>query len=191
MPMVRCFRGRVRLSRQSLRDLCHWRSLTRGDGRQLQPAAPTMALHTDAADLGYGGTLGIGMTPGAPGLWEAQDIWSAADRAQSITLRELRSVRLLLSRYFAAFVSDPRTRHILLHQDNQAVVHVVNAMVSASKPMMAELRKLQKTLQALGVQLHARWLPSAVNRFADALSRTWDPGDAQVSRRLLHSIREE
>lgn len=185
---IKCYNGRVRLSRQSLRDLQHWRCLTREDGRALQPAKPDLSLHTDAADLGYGGTLGPSMEPGARGLWEGQGIWTAADRAQSITLRELRSVRLLLVRSFADYVSDPRIRTLLVHQDNQAVVHVLNAMVSASRPMMAELRKLHAILRRLGVRLDARWLPSAVNRFADSLSRTWDPGDIQVSPRLSREI---
>lgn len=79
--MVHCFRGRVRLSRESLRDLQNWRAMTTGDGRELKHTAPTMGIHTDAVNLGYGDTLGRDIKPGAPGLWEAQDIWSAADRA--------------------------------------------------------------------------------------------------------------
>ena len=35
---------RVRLSRQSLRDLRYWRSLTRGEGRELRPCPPHMAM---------------------------------------------------------------------------------------------------------------------------------------------------
>lgn len=88
-------------------------------------------------------------------------------------------------------MSDPRTRHILLQQDNQAVVNIVNAMVSTSKPMMVELHKLQKTLQALGLQLCSRWIQSPVNRFADRLSQTLHPVDSRVYWRLLHSIKEE
>lgn len=59
-----------------------------------------------------------------------------------------------------------------MQEDNQAVVYVLNAMLSASRPMMLELRKLEVLLSAIGVKLEARWIPSAVNRFADALSRT-------------------
>lgn len=55
------------------------------------------------------------------------------------------------------------------------MVSVLNAMVSMSQVLMAELKKLQALLQALGVKIEALWLPSAVNRFADSLPRTWDP----------------
>lgn len=51
--IIRCFRGRVRLSRESLRDLQHWPSMTTGNGRKLKTTATTIALHTDATDLGY------------------------------------------------------------------------------------------------------------------------------------------
>ncbi|PXF49274.1 hypothetical protein BWQ96_00848 [Gracilariopsis chorda] len=147
-------------------------------------------MHSDAADVSYGGTLGTNMAHGSPGSWVAQGLWSAADCAKSITLRELRAVRLLLARSFAAYVSDRRIRRLLLHEDNQAGVYILNSMVSASPAMMAELRKLQKMLHALNVRLDARWIPSAVNRYADALSRTWDPGDVPVSQQLLASIQE-
>jgi hypothetical protein len=43
-----------------------------------------------------------------------------------------------------------------LHEYNQAVVHILNAMVSYSRPMTAELRRLEVTLRALGVRMEAR-----------------------------------
>lgn len=64
--------GRVRPSRQSLRDLRFWRRLTRGEGRELRPCKPDMALHSDAADVEWGNTLGPNIQPGSPGLWEGQ-----------------------------------------------------------------------------------------------------------------------
>jgi len=145
-------------------------------------------MHSAAADVGYGGTLGYNEEAGSPGLWEGRGFWTPSDRAQSINLRELRAVRLLLHWHFAAFVSDRQVRRILLHEDNQAVVDALKAMVSASKPMMIELRRLEVLLRVLGIRIEARWIPSAVNRFVDSLSRTWDPGDAQASETLLASI---
>lgn len=71
------------------------------------------------------------------------------------------------------------------------MVYVLNAMVSASKPVMAELRGLQRMMAAPGVTIESRWLPSAVNRYADALSRTWDPGDARATGSFLGSIWRE
>lgn len=42
-----------------------------------------------------------------------------------------------------------------------------------------------------GVKIEARWIPSAVNKFADSLSRTSDPGDARATDQLLRSIQTE
>lgn len=52
----RDLRGRVRLSHQSMRDLVSWKRIsgTELDGRPIQPIPPTAAMHTDAADMGYG-----------------------------------------------------------------------------------------------------------------------------------------
>ena len=61
-------------------------------------------------------------------------------------------------------------------------------MVLASKEMMVELRNIKELLRVLGVRLEARWIPSTVNRFANTLSRTWDPGDARAIDDLLRSI---
>jgi hypothetical protein len=116
---------KVRLSRQSLRDLAYWRSLTRGEGRDLHPLPADLTMQSDAADLGYGGTLGTCSEAGSPGLWEGRGLWQTAERAESITLRELKAVRLFLQRHFASYVAKADTRQILLHEDNQSVVHIL------------------------------------------------------------------
>jgi hypothetical protein len=67
-------------------------------------------------------------------------------------------------------------------------VHIHNAMVSGSRPMMAELRRLEVMLRILGVKMEAQWIPSASNRFAEALSRQWDPGDVCSTKTLVESL---
>lgn len=54
----------VLLNHQSLRDNRYWRSLAMGEGRELQPAPPQFNLHSDAADVGWGGTLGHVLSAG-------------------------------------------------------------------------------------------------------------------------------
>jgi hypothetical protein len=100
----------------------------------------------------------------------------------------LKAVRLLLQKHFEYFVAKAETKRILLHEDNQAFVHILNAMVSTSRRMMAELRRLEVLLRILGVKLEARCIPSAVNRYADALSRQWDPGDVCATEALVESL---
>jgi hypothetical protein len=183
-------RKRCRLSHQGLRDLRVWRRLTSAekDGRQIHSPAPQLSLHSDASDVGYGGTLGPHSAQGEPGLWESQGIWGWADRAKSISYRELKAVRLLLQSQLARQIAKEGATHIRLHCDNQAVVHVVNAMVSASRPMMRELRKLKNVLDHLGVHVSSEWLPSVANRYADALSRRFSRDDLQIRRRVRRTV---
>lgn len=50
------------------------------------------------ADLGFGGTLGPRASAGVRDLWEAQGVWGWLERAESISYRELKAIRLLLKR---------------------------------------------------------------------------------------------
>lgn len=78
----------------------------------------------------------------------------------------------MLHLYFPEYAPQPDVTRILLHEENQAVVVILKAMVSALASMVEELRKLEVMMRDLGVQANARFLPSAMNRFANALSRT-------------------
>jgi hypothetical protein len=53
-------------------------------------------MHTDAADMGFGGTLDIAESPGDPGQWQDQGIWEWKDRAECISVRELKAIRMVL-----------------------------------------------------------------------------------------------
>ncbi|PXF48649.1 hypothetical protein BWQ96_01501 [Gracilariopsis chorda] len=80
---------RVRLCRQSLRELAYWQSLTRGEGRDLVHLSPDMMIHSDVGDVGYGGRSGFGDEQGSHGSWDGQGFWTAGECAKSITLQEL------------------------------------------------------------------------------------------------------
>lgn len=121
LPPSRVSTERARLYRQYIQDLHYWRALTRGKGPEPGRVSPDLTMHCDAADIGYGGTLGSGVLPGSRGLWEDQGFWKAANRAQSISRLELRADRLLFQRHFAAYMHHPEVRRRLLHEDNQAV----------------------------------------------------------------------
>jgi hypothetical protein len=54
--------------------------------------------------------------------------------------------------------------------------------------MMAELHRLEVLLSTLGVKVEAHWISSAINRYADALSRQWDPGDTSATDALVLSL---
>jgi hypothetical protein len=72
--------------------------------------------------------------------------------------------------------------------DNSSVVHVKNAFVASSRPMMRELRRLKKVLDELGLQLSSEWIPFVANKFADAQSRRLLPGDIAVRQTLRRSV---
>lgn len=162
--------SRVRLSNRSLRDLKHWARVSRG-GRLFVPQSPQAAVHTDASKSGYGGTLGFSLVPGTDGVVRGHGVWDALDRRESINLLELRALRMLPAPRFAAWLKINRIWNLHGFCDNLSVVHIVNAMVSASPAMMKELRLLKRELDTLGVAISLTWLPSALNHLADLLSR--------------------
>lgn len=105
-------------------------------------------------------------------------------------MRELRAVRQLLHRHFSAFVSDPRVRKVLVHENNQAWCKLsINGVGFEAHDGRVEKIKVQ--LRVLGVRIDAWWIPSAVNCYTDAFSWTWDPGDVRATAVLVASIQEE
>ena len=185
-------RTRVRLTKAGRRDLKFWRGLG-PEGRCMQTADTILCVHSDAADVGWGGTIGKDMAPGSAGS-EMQGLWNAEERAKTIAWRELKALRLVLQSLPAtqavlASTRGPSERTgVRCWVDNRAVVHIVRAMVTASDELMPELRRLQDVIGSRGIELDVRWIPSAENRNADRLSRTWDPAAPQVSRSVIASL---
>jgi hypothetical protein len=184
---------RVRLSHQCIRDLKAWRKLTASErlGRSIHPQASDGTMHTDAADVGCGATLGITGNPGDAGLRESQGVRGWKNRAQCITVRELRAVRSLLQGRPGQKTRQAGMIIIRSCVDNTGVVAVTNAFVSSSPKMMPELRKLKRVLDSAGLQIITEWLPSRANRFADALSRRLPIGDFQIREQLTRSVVDE
>ena len=87
-----------------------------------------MMLNSDEADVGYGGVLYFDKRQVQRGLWEGRGFWNVEDKKQSITLRELRAVPLLLNGHFADYVSDHQTRLLPLHENNQEVDYILRLL---------------------------------------------------------------
>jgi hypothetical protein len=64
-------------------------------------------------------------------------------------------------------------------------------MVSKSPALMTELRTLHKFVTTLGITIQARYLPSAVNRFADLLSRLKTLADWRINSTPLQSLLQQ
>jgi hypothetical protein len=66
-----------RLSHQAPMDLRTWKRLATvaAEGRPIRPLATNGIMHTDAAGVGFGGTLAFNGNPGDPGTWQDQGFW--------------------------------------------------------------------------------------------------------------------
>ena len=93
-----------------------------------------------------------------------------------ITFLELRTVRLMI----VAFLPHLLRRRVLLWCDNAAVVHILTNLTTRSPAMMTELPALFFLLDVHDISLHARWLASAANMWADAFSRMATPFDYSI-----------
>ena len=188
-------RARVRLNRTARKDLNFWRHLG-PEGRCMRERTPDACTHSDAADIGWGGTFGRNMIPGSDGKG-VQGLWNVEETNKTIAYRELRALRLVLEQFChtdcaastgagparqALGKAQGAPQRILCWVDNAAVVYIVRAMVTASKEIMPELRLLKRVLDREHLELDVRWISSAMNRHADRLSRTWDPSVPQLSR---------
>lgn len=178
---------RVRLVHAAIRDLKQWRDLrNRPPSRSMHSAQPTMAMHSDAStSIGSGGTLGADLRQGSPGTWEAKGLWDPVLRTKPITFLELRAVTDNL-RSFTKYVS--RGTHLKIWEDNMAVVYILNAMTSRSPALMEELRVLHHLLQRLGISIEAQYIPTAVNRYADRLSRLSTLDDWTINQTAIQDL---
>ena len=183
--------ARVRLAgsdgRRAKKDLREWAKLGEG-GRVFVEREPEWAVHTDAAELGWGGTSGPDEGAGKEGLLADSGIWDAEERKTSITLRELRAVTLVLGRGIGVDVQNRDVKRVRLWIDNQGAKCVIGKMSSKSRALMQELRVLNRLIKRLGISLAPEWLPSAQNYFADKHSRTWDPGDLKVRAKVRRAV---
>jgi hypothetical protein len=182
--------ARCRLSHQSHRDLKAWKQLAKemGDGGPIRPLAPDGIKNTDAADVGYGGTLDVNGSPGDPGKWSDQGIRTWHDRAECISVRELKAIRMLHMGNLGERVQRKGIKVLRLCVDNTSVKFVTKSFAAASRPNMRELRQFKRVLDYLGLQLSSEWLPSILNKYAEALSRRFKAGDLSIRRTFWHLV---
>ena len=103
---------------------------------------------------------------------------------QHITFKELKAVRMAVE----CFLQELRGRRVLLHEDNQAVVHILTSLTSRSPALMTELRKLWFLMDSNGISIRPRYIQSAANIWADRLSRELDDSDWQLHPRLFRHL---
>ena len=141
----------------------------RHNGRAIWRSPQTALLHCDASELAWGAVLNMQLP--------ARGFWRAHQRREHITLLELRAVHYAVQ----AFLEQLQGRHVLLREDNQAVVAMLKSFTSRSPAIMRELRKLWWLLDVHNVTLLPRYIRSADNWYADYLSRAEESGDYRLN----------
>lgn len=172
--------GDVRLTHQDLRDLAWWGDLSNHSGlsRALWPGPPAHIVHTDASPLGWGAVL--------DGAVPARGFHSPRLRGTHINLLELTTVRLALES-FRQFLTR-RDTWLLIKSDSTVTVGALNALSSRSPSLMSELRDLHNMCRAWGISIRAEHLRSAVNAYADRLSRRTDSTDWSLPAETFREI---
>ena len=172
--------SRVRLTRQSLRDLTWWAQLpNRWNGRAIWRSPTTARLHSDASMSGWGGVLN-NTTP-------ARGFWNAYERTRHITELELEAVHNVIR----SFLPQLKDRHVFLHEDNQAVVHMLVHYSSRSPHIMRRLRALFLLLDLNNISLTVEYIRSEANVWADQLSRELDTEDWRLNPAVFLALEKE
>jgi len=162
--------GDCRLGNQAVADLRWWSGIASTGlslARPIWPDGPTMLLETDASRLGWGAVLNRSAT--ARGS-------HAADRADMhINQLELGAIRLALISFRHRL---PSTGVVIrLKCDSMVALGVLQAQSSPSIALMDEYRLLHAVLEELNVELRHEYIQSALNVWADRLSREVDSTD--------------
>jgi hypothetical protein len=86
-----------------------------------------------------------------------------------------------------AFLSELKSKRLLLHEDNQSVIGVLMDLTSKSPTMMCEMRKLFLLLDTYDIKIPTRYIRSAASVWADSLSRVTDNSEWQLApRKFCH-----
>ena len=177
MKSKKSWSSRVRLTKQALRDLQWWVDLPhRWNGRAIWRNPTTARLHSDASLRGWGGVLN-NTTP-------ARGFWNHHERKQHITLLELEAVFNVVR----SFLPHLRDRHVFLHEDNMAVVHMLVHYSSRSPQIMRRLRALWLLLDLNNITIEAEYIRSEANVWADALSRELDTEDWRLNPLVFQQL---
>ena len=121
--------------------------------------ASHLDLFTDSAQsLGYGATLGR--------AWFAGE-WPPSWKQFEITLLELYPI-VAAMHVWGQRLSNQR---VILHTDNQALVHIINKLTSKDHKIMVLIRHFTLVSMQNNILFRAEHIPGVQNTLADALSR--------------------
>ena len=165
----------VQLDKQALRDLKFLQMLSdQYCHKTIWPPSPTLTIHTDASDTGWGAALNS--------IIPAQGFFNADQLVQHITAKELMAVLHALQEYHQHLVQH---KVIRLVTDNMSVKAVINKGVSASPRLMAIYRRILDLCAQYGLTLQAEYIPTLLNVIADHYSRLDPSFEWSLPRRVF------
>ena len=165
----------VRISPEARKDLLTWKLfLSYFNGTAIFKYDPWVSdeclhLFTDASGLGYGAVFGAHWFFGE---------WPLKWKTKPISFLELFPIVISIHLWSPHL----RHKHIIIHTDNQALIHVINNSTSKNANMMALVRTLVITCMQFNVQIYAKHILGKSNTLADLLSRLVIFTDCQVPR---------
>lgn len=160
--------GDARLGAQAVKDLAWWTGLEDHSklGRPIWPGAASLTMDTDASGVGWGAVLG--------GLVEARGYHGTLRSGLHINVLELGAITLALRSFRGSI---PPGTIIRLRTDSMVALGVINATSSRSPVLMNEYRALHELCTEMDVELRVEHVSSALNEWADRLSRENDSTD--------------
>jgi len=153
---------------------------TSAEGRPIWPGSATDQMDTDASGLGWGAVLGD--------MIEARGYHGRLRSGLHINVLELGAVTLAL-RSFRHLI--PRGTVLRLRTDSMVAMGVIHAQSSRSLVLMNEYRALHELCREMDAQLRAEHVSSALNEWADRLSRENDSTDWTLAAEAFDSLNRE
>lgn len=156
---------RITLNKESRKDIRAWQLFVNHfNGKNLLlhkrwVTSDTLHLHTDASgSIGYGAILQLHWFYGT---------WPDGWLSYNITFKELLPIVLALE-IWGSHIKD---QCIVLHTDNNAVVHIINKQTCKVPVIMALVRRLVIASMKYNILLRAEHIPGKYNILPDLLSR--------------------
>ncbi|KAK3271749.1 hypothetical protein CYMTET_19922 [Cymbomonas tetramitiformis] len=167
----RIWGAKVKISRAARGDLEWWPRLpvmSRWNGRKIWRSPTRAKVHTDSSMTAWGGVLNL--------KFSARGFWPYEMRNWHITHLELEAVYKTVQ----AFLQELEGKVVRLYCDNQAVVAMLSHFTSRNPDLMRRMRRMRRLWLLLDLhdtELHARYIRSEANVWADNLSRCEDLDD--------------
>jgi len=186
--------GKVRLSRQAIRDLEWWVTMPmKWNGRRIHREAITRLLYTDASDFAWGARLYEGklaeLNAEEPGHFRgptAQGALSAEQQKDGIMVNEMRAAIWAVE----AFLPALKNCSIRMMQDNQAVLFSVRKLASKQPLVMKLVRRFWALCDLHSISVKMDYVRSAFNE-ADAPSRKKFPDEWGLDARVFALVESE